>query len=137
MFLINRNNNVFLTDNIKEVKQHVRELLNKQKQKEIDNLTITYNDATFQADEESQNRVIRAVAVMGDNNTIDWLDIDNNVHTFTKEDLFKAFAQVKDKMTSIVVKYAELKKQLAELQTMEEIRDFVNKNKLEINFIKE
>lgn len=59
----------------------------KERQILVDNIIVNYKDVDYQGDETSQNRLSRAINVIGDEDIIEWKDFDNNTQVLKKTDL--------------------------------------------------
>ncbi|MCF0115093.1 MAG: hypothetical protein HUJ56_07040, partial [Erysipelotrichaceae bacterium] len=55
----------------------------------IKDIIVTVDGMQFQADESSQTRISRAISVMSDTDTIDWILADNSVVSVTKAQLMQ------------------------------------------------
>ena len=59
------------------------------RQKLVDAIEVTYNGATYQGDEKSQERINRAItgiSAMPVGHTIEWTAKDNTLHLLSKDD---------------------------------------------------
>jgi len=77
----------------------------------------------FNADETSQVRLNRAVTALGDNDTINWIDANGNIQTLTKQQCLEGMRIAGQKQTEIFVKCAQLKQQVRNATTIEEIEE--------------
>jgi len=98
-------------------KPYKRELLNKQRDEEVANLTIdlTLNDEVvpFDADEVSQLRITRALQVLeDDDDTLDWIDANGDIRTLTKAQINEGLKLASYKQSNIFMRYAKLKEEL-------------------------
>lgn len=75
----------FRTD--EEIKQAEYQTWKSERQYKVDNLEVTYNEVIYQGDELSQTRMSRAVSVMDDNETTQWVAKDNSIQVLNKADL--------------------------------------------------
>ena len=75
----------------------------------------------FNADEASQIRLNRAVTALGDNDTIDWIDANGNIQMLTKQQCLEGMKLAGQKQTETFVKCAQLKQQVRNATTIEEI----------------
>ena len=84
----------------------VRSVLKKMKLSELEKLTITLPNAlVLDANEEAQNRMMRAIGVMNDTDTIQWKSFYNTFATLTKADLKEALVLSGQSQTSLWLKY--------------------------------
>jgi hypothetical protein len=76
------------------------------RQKELNALTVTIDNNIFDADEDSQNRMSRAITAMSDTDTIMWKLHDNTFGSITKEALKGVLLQAGIKQTELWLKYS-------------------------------
>lgn len=84
-----------------EIKQAEYETWKQERQNKVDNLEVTYNEVVYQGDELSQARVSRAIAVMNDTETTQWVAKDNSIQILNKADLSAILKEAGTKQTKI------------------------------------
>ena len=72
-----------------------------ERQNKIDNLEVVHNDIVYQGDELSQTRIARAISVMDDIETTQWVAKDNSIQTLNKADLSAILKEAGIKQTLI------------------------------------
>ena len=72
-----------------------------ERQNKVDNLEVVHNDIVYQGDEVSQTRIARAIAVMDDTETTQWVAKDNSIQTLNKADLSAILKEAGIKQTLI------------------------------------
>ncbi len=83
--------------------------LNIQRQHELDNAIIELDGIKLDADETSQTRMTRALAVLEDNEKQFWVAADDSMVRLTKVQFKQALKLAGLKQTAIWTKYAQLK----------------------------
>jgi len=86
-------------------------------------IKITLNNRKeLNGDEKSQDRMNRAINGLPDDTTIiSWIDYNNEIIELTKPELKEALQRAGQAQTEIFIKYNELRKQLDNAKTIEEI----------------
>ncbi len=104
---------------INYIKQTRTDLVNK--------IIITLNNGKeLNGDEDSQDRINRAInGLPDDTTTINWIDYNNETIELTKPELKEALQKAGQAQTEIFVKYNELRKQVNEATTIEEVEAIV------------
>lgn len=72
-----------------------------ERQNKVDNLEITHNDIIYQGDETSQTRMSRAISVMNDTETTEWVAKDNSIQILNKSDLSDILKEAGIRQTQI------------------------------------
>lgn len=72
-----------------------------ERQNKVDNLEITHNDIIYQGDETSQIRMSRAISVMNDTETTEWVAKDNSIQILNKSDLSDILKEAGIRQTQI------------------------------------
>ena len=100
-------------------------ILNNNRNNEVANmiieLEINNKKIPFNADETSQIRLNRAVTALNDDDTIDWIDANGNIHTLTKQQCLEGIRIAGQKQTEIFIKAAKLKQQVKSASTIEDV----------------
>lgn len=68
---------------------------------EMASLTVEVDGCVFQADEESQNRMMRAILVLEKKETIQWVTVENELVMISKEQLEQALRKAVEAQTEI------------------------------------
>ena len=82
-------------------KQHQYIQWKTERQNKVDNLEVEHNGVIYQGDEVSQTRLARAIAVMDDTETTEWVAKDNSIQTLNKADLNAILKEAGIKQTLI------------------------------------
>lgn len=72
-----------------------------ERQNKVDNLEITHNDIIYQGDETSQTRMSRAISIMNDTETTEWVAKDNSIQILNKSDLSDILKEAGIRQTQI------------------------------------
>jgi len=112
-------------EKFEKTKQSKLKELNQARDNEVANIIVELDLngelIPFNADETSQIRLNRAVTALGDTDTIDWIDVNGNIQTLTKQQCLEGMRIAGQKQTEIFVKCAQLKQQVRNATTIEEI----------------
>jgi hypothetical protein len=103
-----------------ELKQRVEKIYQESIQKPIE-----YNGNVFQADEKSQDILTKVITSASSDFEIDWLDIDNNLVHMTLNDLKGLANNILIRGQEEFVKKVELKKQIDDCSTIEELNSII------------
>ena len=90
-----------LEDKLAKQKQAEYQSWKSERQNKVDNLEVIYNEVVYQGDELSQTRMARAVSVMDDSETTQWVAKDNSIQTLNKADLSAILKEAGIKQTLI------------------------------------
>jgi len=110
-----------LNDAIENKIDEINENRNNEVKNMIVTITINKTKVSFNADETSQLRLTRAISILNDKDTIDWIDADGNTQIITKNDCIKLMEIAGKQQTDIFIKAAKLKKQIREANSIIEI----------------
>lgn len=67
----------------------------------ISNIVVEYNGIEYQGNEESQNRISRAINSLSGIDTIQWKAKDNNLYELNKDDLIEILSLITKEQTKI------------------------------------
>lgn len=67
--------------------QHGRDLVRQEKTKALDSAVVQYNGVMYDADEVSQNRILRTIMTIDEVDEVPWIAADNYTHNVTRGDL--------------------------------------------------
>lgn len=90
-----------LEDKLDKQKQAEYQAWKSDRQNKVDNLEVEHNGVIYQGDELSQTRIARAISVMDDNETTEWVAKDNSIQTLNKADLSAILKEAGIKQTLI------------------------------------
>jgi len=107
---------------IEKLKNKLYKRYKTKRNEEVNNLIIELNDIPFNADETSQLRISRAIQILeNDDDTLQWIDANNNIQTLTKLDIKQGLLLAGQKQSEIFIKYRTLMNDL-ENKTLEELK---------------
>ena len=96
----NEDTNTWIVDtNLKNLYEYF--IWKQERQVKADNLEVIYNEVVYQGDELSQTRMARAIAVMNDIETTQWVAKDNSIQVLNKADLLVILKEAGIKQTLI------------------------------------
>ena len=94
------NGNEWVSD-VEKTKQAEYQTWKYERQNKVDNIEVIHNEVVYQGDELSQTRMARAISVMDDDETTQWVAKDNSIHTLNKADLSAILKEAGIKQTLI------------------------------------
>ena len=114
-------------ERLKYFKQKKLKELNLQRDNAVKNMIVEVEmnktKIPFNADEISQIRLNRAItALQNDDDTINWIDANGNIQVLTKKQCLDGMVEAGRKQTEIFVKCAQLKQQVRQAKTIEEVK---------------
>jgi hypothetical protein len=92
------------------------------------NQGVTYQNILFDSDTDQKVNLLAIVSTMGDEDTVEWFGMNNDVLICTKADLIAIGELITQLHTFCWTKNAEIKEAIAEAQTIEEV------NEIEVNY---
>ena len=111
------------------------EILNKAKEAKIQendekrdialNQGVTYQNILFDSDTDQKANLMGAVFQMNDTDTIEWFGMNNNVLVCTKQDLINIGGLITQLHTFCWTKNAEIKEEINNAATVEEVEEIV------------
>ena len=75
---------------------------------ELKSLIVEYKGHQYQADEKSQNRMLKKIQTLNDIEIVDWIILDNTKVKVTKQDLKYILKKADEKQSEIIIKYRDL-----------------------------
>lgn len=81
-------------------------------EKQQNELPIKYNDHIYQVDENSIKKIFIQYQIMKDNDSIDWLDINNEYNKLTRQDFYNILKTVNERSEILFNRIQEVKSTL-------------------------
>ena len=95
---------VIVSEDVKTEEEIIESEFNRDKEirtLEMTSLTVEVDGYVLQADEESQNRMVRAILVLEKKETIQWVTADNELVMISREQLEQALRKAVEAQTEI------------------------------------
>ena len=95
---------IIISEEVKTEEEAIESDFNRDKEMrtlEMASLTVEVDGHVLQADEESQNRMVRAILVLEKRETIQWITADNEIVMLSKEQLEQALRKAVEAQTEI------------------------------------
>ena len=83
--------------------KHLKSYLKPKKVREVEKLLVTVDNIKFDADEDSQNRMMRNILTMDETDTVQWITSTDGIVNITKSQLEQALKLAVQNMSSVWV----------------------------------